>query len=595
MLQQDLERRAAGFFDRPGYANPVFLNERLIAVLDDRSGTPQVSLLHLPALDVEPCTSFAERVQSLHASATGVIAFGMDTGGNERQQIWRTDVDGQRVQLTNRPDAIHEPGAIAGDGSHLLIRTNARDEATFDIVRVDLADGAQRIVVESAGQAMPVAIRDDGAFLYVRTNSNLDADVVLVDEGRSTVLTGHTGEAWVLGATFHPVDDSVWILTNDGVEFVRLVRLDTDSGERETVFEDTWDVEAFSLSPDGKTVAIAVNENGWSRIGLLHLVGKVRSPRWLDLPRGTIDRFSWSPDGRMVAFGFSTATSPSAVVLAELSGSIKLVSGEGGSSLEVVPVEPELVHYDSFDGLSVPAFFFRPHGDGPFPVLVEIHGGPESQRRLQYTSAIPTDQLISSTGIAVLSLNVRGSTGYGKHYSHLDDRDLRLDAVRDVVAAVAWLRQRDDVIHDRIGVMGQSYGGFMTLACIAFYPELWCAAVDVVGIANFVTFLERTGPWRRRHRSEEYGFLETDRAMLERISPIHSVDQVTAPLHIIHGRNDPRVPLFEAEQMRDALAARQHPVSMRVFDDEGHGLSKRRNRVVGYAEATGFLVEHLRR
>jgi dipeptidyl aminopeptidase/acylaminoacyl peptidase len=193
----------------------------------------------------------------------------------------------------------------------------------------------------------------------------------------------------------------------------------------------------------------------------------------------------------------------------------------------------------------------------------------------------------------VLSLNVRGSTGYGKAYSHLDDKSLRLDSVRDVAAAVEWLRSRTDAIPDKVGVMGQSYGGFMTLASIAFHPDLWAAAVDVVGIANFVTFLERTGPWRRKIRSDEYGFLETDRDMLERISPLNHVDKIVTPLFVLHGRNDPRVPLFEAEQITSALEHRGQVVELRVFDDEGHGLSKRKNRIDGYAEATRFLVRHL--
>jgi len=241
----------------------------------------------------------------------------------------------------------------------------------------------------------------------------------------------------------------------------------------------------------------------------------------------------------------------------------------------------------------IPAFFFKSAQPGPRPVLVEVHGGPESQRRLQYTSAVPTNQLLQSLGISVLSLNVRGSTGYGKEYSHLDDKDLRLDAVKDVAAAVDWLRQRDDVIGDRIGFLGQSYGGYMTLAALCFHPELWSAAVDVVGIANFVSFLERTGPWRRTHRSQEYGFLDQDRDLLERISPLNHVDQISAPLMVIHGRNDPRVPLFEAEQIVQALRDRGRTVRLRVFDNEGHGLSKRENRISGYAEAAGFLLDHL--
>ncbi len=352
------------------------------------------------------------------------------------------------------------------------------------------------------------------------------------------------------------------------------------------------DLEAFRISPDGSRLVVAINDNGWSQIEI-HKTGVRSQPDVLDdLPHGTVDRFAWHPDSTKVVFGFSSAEDPSAIVVAGNDGSFRVISGEDPAQRPEVST-PELVSFPTFDGRQIPGFLFKPAGPGPFPVLVEIHGGPESQRRLQYSSAVPTNQLIQSLGIAVLALNIRGSIGYGKTYSHLDDKDKRLDTIKDVEAAVTWLRGRDDVISDRIAVMGQSYGGYMTLASITFLPDLWTAAVDVVGIANFVSFLERTGPWRRKHRSEEYGFLETDREMLERISPLNQVERIVTPLFVIHGRNDPRVPLFEAEQIVAALESRDQEVHLRVFDDEGHGLSKRKNRVDGYAEAAGFLARHL--
>ncbi len=480
------------------------------------------------------------------------------------------------------------------DGEYVLYRSNARDEATFDILGTNGDDSTAETWIEAAGQAVPVAISSNGdQALVVKTNTNLDADVLLVHRsgGNPINLTAHEGEAWVLGADFHPDMTRVFVLTNEGVAFARLVAIEIDSGQRTVIVEDEWDVERFAISPDGAWVAVAVNENGWSRLALHRLDG-VGDVVPIEVPRGTVDRFSWAPGSSAVAFGMSTATDPSRIFLAVTDGSVRTFGDDPGADRPAV-VEPELIHYPTFDGRQIPAFFFRSPLAGPRPVLVEVHGGPESQRRLQYTSAVPTDQFIQSLGISVLSLNVRGSTGYGKEYSHLDDKGLRLDSVKDVAAAVDWLRTRDDVRGDRIGVMGQSYGGFMTLASLCFHPGLWAAAVDVVGIANFVSFLERTGPWRRKHRSEEYGSLENDRDMLEHISPLNHVDAITAPLLVIHGRNDPRVPLYEAEQIVHALQERGRTVHLRVFDNEGHGLSKRENRISGYAEAAAFLLEHL--
>lgn len=594
---EELKQRAARYFDRPSFSMPVFIDSHTIAILDDRTGVPQLSTLDIATDYVTPVTSFKERLLSLLASASGAIVFGMDTGGDERQQVWTIPQTGAEPRkLTDRLDAIHEPGVVSADGRFALVKSNARDESTFDVVEIDLESGEIVPWLEAAGTATPVALtKDGGQALAIVANTNLDADVLLLDRATKSVrnLTGHEGEAWVLGAAFHPDERSVWFLTNEGVDFVRLDSLELDSGERRVNHDaENRDVEAFKISPNGRHVGIGVNENGWTRVAIHSLIDR-RAPILLnDLPRGTVDRFSWSPDSTTLAFGFSSAEDPSAIVVTDITGDYRMISGEDPAQRPLAAT-PELIHFPTFDGREIPAFLFKPEGEGPFPVLVEVHGGPESQRRLQYASAVPTDQFIRSLGIAVLSLNVRGSTGYGKAYSHLDDKDLRLDAVKDVAAAVEWLGARDDAIGDRIAVMGQSYGGFMTLAAIAFYPKLWAAAVDVVGIANFVSFLERTGPWRRKNRSEEYGFLETDREMLERISPINYVNDIETPLFVIHGRNDPRVPLFEAEQIAAALEQRGQVVELRVFDDEGHGLSKRTNRIDGYAEAARFLARHL--
>jgi len=594
---QDLKQRAARFFERPSFSMPVFVDESTLAILDDRSGVPQLGLMDITSGTVTSVTSYGERLLSLLSGDSGAIVFGMDQGGDERQQVWAiTSAGAEPRQVTDRPDAMHEPGAVAADGSTVMVKSNARDESTFDIVEIDLETGAIEMWLEAAGTAAPFAMSRDGQrALVIRGNTNLDADVLLIDRETKTArnLTAHEGEAWILGASFSPDEKSVWYLTNEGSDFVRLESQDLASGERRTIRDaENRDIEAFRLAPNGRYVAVAINEGGWSRVTLHSLVGRRGPVEFVDLPKGTIDRFAWSPDSAMLAFGFSTAEDPSAIVISDTNGRFRTISGEDAARRPPV-VTPKLINFPTFDGRDIPAFLLKPEGEGPFPVLVEIHGGPESQRRLQYTSAIPTDQLIQSLGIAVLSLNVRGSTGYGKTYSHLDDKELRLDAVKDVAAAVEWLRTRDDIIADRIGVMGQSYGGFMTLASIALHPELWTAAVDVVGIANFVSFLERTGPWRRKNRSEEYGFLETDREMLERISPLTYIDNIRTPLFVIHGRNDPRVPLFEAEQIVAALEGRGQTVELRVFDDEGHGLSKRKNRVDGYAEAAQFLARHL--
>jgi dipeptidyl aminopeptidase/acylaminoacyl peptidase len=245
------------------------------------------------------------------------------------------------------------------------------------------------------------------------------------------------------------------------------------------------------------------------------------------------------------------------------------------------------VRYPTFDGRLTPALWYVPaNPSGPAPVVIDVHGGPEGQRRVKYDALT---QFLVARGFAVLAPNVRGSTGYGKMYCHLDDVEKRMDAVADVAAAADWLNARSDVATGKIAVYGVSYGGFMVLASLTTYPDRWAAGVDVVGVANFETFFAQTGPWRRRLRAAEYGDPDRDAALLRELSPLHRADRITAPLLVIHGRNDPRVPVGEAEQIVATLRGLGRDVDLRIYEDEGHGLVKLPNRIDGYGAIADFL------
>ena len=590
-----LIRHAASYFDRPSFSAPAYLGDHEIVFMDDRSGTKQASIVDIDTGRVTELTTFTERLLSLKAvAATGRVVYGIDAGGNERQQLYTfPNVNDAVVRLTHKDDAIHDPGSITRDGSYLLFRSNARDESTFDVVGIDLSSGETEMWWQDGGQVQPVAISPDASrALVVRLNGNLDGDLWLVKRGsQPRNLTEHAGEQWVSTASFTSDGTAMWYLSNLESEYMSLRRMSFDSGDIVEVFSvDGWDVDNFAVSGDGNRIAVAVNENGASRIFILDASGTVVARP--DLPLGVVDQFSWSPTSMQVAFGFSTVQAPSVIMVADLDGAVRVVAEADSHAPQTF--SPEAISYTSFDGREIPAFWFKPAGDGPFPVLVDIHGGPEGQRTLNYSPSGPVLQYLTSLGMSVLSLNVRGSTGYGKAYSHLDDKALRLDAVNDVAHAVEWLRSRDDVDSDRIAVYGRSYGGFMTLASLVFYPDLWAAGVDVVGIANFVSFLERTGPWRRKHRESEYGELVNDRVMLEQISPLTHIDKIRVPLMVCHGRNDPRVPLFEAEQVVEAVSRKGLDVVLRVYDDEGHALSKRKNEIDAFVTMGDFLQKHLR-
>jgi dipeptidyl aminopeptidase/acylaminoacyl peptidase len=299
----------------------------------------------------------------------------------------------------------------------------------------------------------------------------------------------------------------------------------------------------------------------------------------------------FSPDGAKLAFAFSTPVEPNDVYVYDLGArSLERLTTSPRAVDVATLVEPELQRFESFDGESIPVFLFEPEGDGPFPVVVTVHGGPESQWRPWHSpSFAPLTQYLVRRGYAVAAPNVRGSTGYGKRYEHLDDVHLRLDAVRDLEALHGCLSARPEIDGSRAVVYGRSYGGYMVLAALAFQPQLWAAGVEAVGIASLVTFLENTSPYRRAAREREYGSLAHDREFLERASPLTHVDAIRAPLFIQHGRNDPRVPVSESEQIAAVLRAKGVECELLIFDDEGHTVEKLQNRIETFERAMQFL------
>lgn len=587
------------YLDIPAATTPAWLGDGRLAYLSDRTGVPQLWVTDGPAAVGAPIppsgklTTFADRIGALVAAPGGErLVFGMDTGGDERQQLWTVSPGEAPRALTADPGTIHTLGAVSPDGRLVAFASNARVRHAFDVWVADLADpaAAPRPVLATDELLTPVAWTADGDALIVqRANTNLDHDLLLVPAGggATTLLTPHTGEATIAQVVATPDGGSLVLVSNQDREYAALVRLDLATLRQTVLAAPEGDVEAVALAPAGDVLAYAINDDGYSYLLLRDLVrGTERTVG--GLPPGVASGPTWSHDGTRLAFALTGPRTPSTIWIAGRDGTASRATEAEVAPLDAASfVAPETVRYPTFDGRLIPAFWYRPgRGGGPWPVVVDVHGGPESQRRPDFA---PVTQALLAAGIAVLAPNVRGSTGYGKTYCHLDDRERRMDAVADLAAAGDWLRNQPDVARDRIAVMGQSYGGFMVLAALTSYPDRWAAGVDVVGIANFVTFLEQTGPWRRRTRAAEYGELPADVELLRSLSPLHKAEQITAPLLVIHGRNDPRVPLGEAEQIVARLRALGRDVELLVFADEGHGLVKRPNRRSGYGAAGNFL------
>jgi dipeptidyl aminopeptidase/acylaminoacyl peptidase len=573
--------------------NPVWWNEERIAFISDATGVPQVWQVALRTSETTQLTHFLERVGALVASPSGArLVFGMDAGGDERQQLWLIDGDSAPRALTNDPATIHNLGRLSPDGRRLAFASNDRDPRFFDVSVLDLDEptATPRRVMATDETLTPVAWSPDGSQVLVyRQNTNLDGDLLLVpaDGGPPRLLTPHTGEASIGTATFHPDGRSILYLGNQDRENVAVLCLDPETGESEPLVALDWDIEGLALSQDGSWIAYVVNEDGASRLLLRSTTGD-EERRIEGLPLGIVEGVTWSPSGKQLAFSVGGPKHPASIWVCDLAGAAGAVATPGLAGLDANSfVEPEIVRYPTFDGRGVPAFWYTPTATpGPWPVVIDVHGGPEGQRRIKYDALT---QFLLARGFAVLAPNVRGSTGYGKTYCHLDDVEKRMDAVADVAAAVAWLNARPDVVTGKIAVYGVSYGGFMVLASLTTYPDLWAAGVDVVGIANFHTFFAQTGPWRRRLRACEYGDPERDAELLREISPLHRADRITAPLFVIHGQNDPRVPVGEAEQIVSTLRGLGRDVELRVYDDEGHGLVKLPNRIDGYGAVADFL------
>jgi dipeptidyl aminopeptidase/acylaminoacyl peptidase len=601
---------------------------RRLLVSSDLPGTAQVHRLDLDAdarlpvaaEDLRQLTAFAEPTGAgyLPADPTGEgrtrLLLATDRGGNERHQLFTAD-DGpdepyrgpdDLEPLVVDADHIHRPGGVTRDGRTLAYATNRGDGVAFDTWTRDLVSGEERRVYASGGWTGPGGFSPDGRFLAVSevTTQPGDNQVHLVDLHAATGAPAGPGVHGVLELAPHdepatvgtpawlPDGSAFFFSTDVGREFVSIAR-GTPDGRWEVVVEPGWDA-GCAVDWQGRHLLVVWNEDGLTRAELRDPV-TLEVTRSVPLPgEGVAGGFRFSKDGRYLAFTYTSALVPGDVWRYDTD--TDRLERLTVSPNEVDPaafVEPELVRFPSFDGLEIPAFVYRPARDevaGPLPVVVVIHGGPESQYRPSFA---PVTQYLVAHGFAVVAPNVRGSTGYGRRYQHLDDVEKRLDSVADLAALHDWLRTQPDLDEGRAALYGGSYGGYMTLAGLAMQPDRWAAGVDIVGMSNLVTFLENTADWRRAFREREYGSLEHDRELLLEASPITHVGDLRAPLFIVHGANDPRVPLSEAQQIHEVLTARDVRCELLVYHDEGHGLSKLPNRLDAYPRIAAFLHEVL--
>ncbi|WIV66678.1 S9 family peptidase [Natrialbaceae archaeon AArc-T1-2] len=594
---------------RSAYGASLGPDGERLSFLMNTTGVPQVWTLTGPREWPEQRTFYDERVTFASWSPERPeLIFGMDEGGNERAQLFRLeDETGAITNLTATPEAKHRWGGWSHDGDRFAFTSNRRDESVFDVYVQDrdaVGDEADRVYEGDGWLTLAGWSPDDSRLLVSQAYSNFDQDlyVLELETGDVTHLTPHEGDVRFQSPSWAPDGEGIYLVTDDGADTLYLAYLDLETLEVETVVDgDGWNVDGIALDDETGRFVYSRNVEGYTDLTAGELAGddptEFETFPEPDLPGGVSGGVSFGPDAAVFACSTTGDT---------VNTNVFLVEAETGEAEQwtLAPTagippetfrESELVHVESFDELEVPGFLTLPEttqdgGNDEVPVIVDIHGGPESQRRPSFSSV---KQYFLDNGYAYFEPNVRGSAGYGAEYASLDDVRKRMDSVADIEACVEWLREHDRIDPDGIVAKGGSYGGFMVLAAMTEYPDLWAAGIDVVGIANFVTFLENTGDWRRELREAEYGSLEDDREFLESISPINNVEKIDAPLFVLHGANDPRVPVGEAEQIVAEAREQGVPVRKLIFEDEGHGLSKLENRTEAYREIVDFLEEHV--
>ena len=599
--------------------------------------TTQLHRVEEPMAMRRQITFFTEPVggATVHpdASRDGFVYL-KDAGGSEFYQLfWRRGETGEDVRLSDGKSRYI--GVSWSPSGHWLgYSTTAGDGVNWDLHAQD-SHGERRILQQGEGVGWTIDdwSPDESRVLvshYISVNESRIYEIDVASGARRRLFGDVTA---AFGAVRYGAEDRLYFTADMDAEFMRLYQLDRRTGAVTTLTEDApWDVETFAVSRDRQWLAYVLNEDGISRLTVLRLLDTGAAftalPR---LPQGILTGLRFHPESDRLGFTLRSATTPADVFSIDLTSRklTRWTASELGGLRRANFQAPELVRYRTFDGRGIPAFVYRPASspsdlaalaaksdgvigrlglgrkaapggdgfrgvsEGPHPVIINIHGGPEGQARPGFS---PTTQYyVSELGAAVIYPNVRGSSGYGKTYLQLDNGTLREDSVRDIGALLDWIAATPDLDENRVAVMGGSYGGYMVLASLVKYGDRLRAGVERVGISNFVTFLENTQPYRQDLRRVEYGD-ERDpamRAFLQSISPLNNVADLTTPLLISQGLNDPRVPASESEQMVAALREQGVPVWYVLAKNEGHGFRKKANRDYLSAATALFLKQWL--
>lgn len=586
-------------------------NKDRIAFVSDRSGVYQIYTYDMENKNINKISSGEDRSTNPIYLPDGKLLYSTDVGGNERFQIMVYDeTKNKTFRLTSFLEAKHR-FQFATENA-VYVSANILDNQRFDVFRYNfpLEEGMLEELLLEGEPFIPVSPlmvnKDETKLIVSKTKSNLSNDLIMLDlKDKSSKLLTKCFEKH--NSRFYPVEfvEEMMILirSDHGRDFMSLAVFDFENDKLDYLEDDEWDTGKSVLNDDNEII-FTKNVGGSDKL----YFGKFENNRLLNIElvklpsdygilssgdfRTWNSSFDYNKDKMKIILTYSAPDKITSLYEIDLNTKQCIV-------LEISDNEKEfnfgtfvLNKFESFDGLEVPYFMMKPNGDGPFPTIFVIHGGPEGQSRSGFSNRL---QLLYSMGYMIIIPNIRGSNGYGRKYLALDDIELRLDSIKDINELAQHVIMNNDYVDgNKLIIYGGSYGGFAVLSAMVEYPDTFQIGIDIVGISNFVTFLENTADWRRRLREVEYGFLERDREFLESISPSNKIENVKSPILIIQGDNDERVPLSESIQMYEKLKEQNIPTQLLRFEDEGHGVIKRKNVIKQYKIIFEFLKTHLK-
>jgi dipeptidyl aminopeptidase/acylaminoacyl peptidase len=529
------------------------------------------------------------------------VLYTRDQGGNELNHLYVRELDGKERDLTPGDKLKATFDGWSGDRTAFWVETNERDPKFFDLYRYDARSYDRKLVYQNDAGYDIAAVSPEGKWVaLVKPNTTSDSDIYLWSAASNgpKLITKHEGTADNTPQEFDPVSGALYYLSNEGAEFARVRRYDTATGKSEDVEKPSWDPLFVRFSKNGRYRATGINDDGRTVIHILD----TRTGREVTLPRlpaGDITAVRFADSEKRMAFYVNGDRSPNNLYTYDF-GAEKPFRLTDSLSKQIDPVDlvdSEVVRFKSFDGMVIPAIYFKPQqatAENKVPALVWVHGGPGDQTRKGWSAGI---QHLVNHGYAILGINNRGSSGYGKSFYTADDRKHGKEPLWDCVEGKKYLARLPYVDASRIGIIGGSYGGYMVLAALAYKPEEFAVGVDIFGVSNWLRTLQSIPKWWESARQalyQEIGNPEKDEAVLREISPVFHADKIRRPLLVLQGANDPRVLKSESDDIVAAAKKNGVPVEYIVFPDEGHGFTKKKNQIEGYGAILRFLDQYLK-